>query len=59
MITENNQGDINKKIVDGLKIAFKKLLEVKKQNGQELAIIKDGKIILVKPEYFNIEEKRL
>ena len=56
MLAENNQDEINKKIGEGLKIAFKKLLEAKKKNGKELAILKDGKIILVKPEYFVTEQ---
>ncbi len=47
---ENNQREINKKIVDGLEQAYQKLIEFKKQKKTALVILKDNKIVWVKPE---------
>ena len=37
------------KILDGLEIAYLRLLEYKKKINSDLVILKDGKIIRVKP----------
>ena len=44
-----NQQEINKKISEGLKKAFAKLKEFKKQNRSDLVILKDNKVVRVKP----------
>lgn len=46
---ENNQTDINKKIVEGLEKAYKKLLEFKKQKQTDLVILQDNKVVRIKP----------
>lgn len=45
-----NQEEINKKIVEGLKIAFERLLVYKKQKKSVLLIMQDDKIVHTKPE---------
>ncbi len=37
------------KIVAGLELAYQRMLEFKKQKNSELVIMKDGKIVKVKP----------
>lgn len=49
MVT-NNQKDINKKIVEGLEKAYQRLLEFKRQKQTELVILKDNKIVRIKPD---------
>ena len=48
MIIENQQ-EINKKITAGLQKAFAKLIEFKKQKQTELVVLKDNKVVRVKP----------
>jgi hypothetical protein len=45
---ENNQTDINKKIVEGLEKAYQKLLEFKKQKKSDLVILQDNKVVRIK-----------
>lgn len=45
----NNQKEINKKIVEGLEKAYQKLIEFKKQKQTDLVILKDNKIVRIKP----------
>ena len=45
----NNQKEIKKKIVEGLEKAYQKLLEFKKQKQTDLVILKDNKIVRIKP----------
>ncbi len=44
-----NQLEINKKISIGLEKAYAKLIEFKKQKQTELVILKDNKVIKIKP----------
>jgi len=44
------QTEETKKILIGLELAYKRLLEFKKQKNSELVIYKDGKIVRIKPE---------
>jgi len=46
---ENNQKDINKKIVEGLEKAYQKLLEFKKQKQTDLVVLQDNKVVRIKP----------
>ena len=39
----------SEKILLGLKIAYEKMLEEKRKNNLEIAIWKDGKVVLIKP----------
>jgi hypothetical protein len=41
--------DKQKKIILGLEKAYEKLLESKRKSNSEIAIIKDGKIVKIKP----------
>lgn len=45
----NSQEEINSKIIKGLEKAYERLIEFKKQKQTELVILKDNKIIKVKP----------
>jgi hypothetical protein len=49
--------EIRDKIIKGLSNSFQKLLEYKKSINGELIIMKDNKIISVKPEYFDKLDK--
>ncbi|MBX3163913.1 MAG: hypothetical protein KF900_05490 [Bacteroidetes bacterium] len=50
MTTVEKQIELRDKILLGLKKAYAKLIEYKKQKGTELVIMKDGKIVKIKPE---------
>ena len=45
---ENNQKDINKKIVEGLEKAYLKLLDFKRQKKTDLVILQDNKVVRIK-----------
>jgi hypothetical protein len=45
-----DQLEINKKIVKSLEKAYAKLIEFKKEKKSDLVIMKDGKIVHIKPE---------
>ena len=40
------------KVVAGLELAFKRLLEYKKQKNSVLVVMREGKIVKLKPEEF-------
>jgi hypothetical protein len=50
--TKDEHEILRNKILEGLEISFQELLAYKKRNNQELVIMKDGKIVKVKPEDF-------
>lgn len=50
MTTIEKQNELRDRIIDGLKIAYQRLIEFKKQKKTDLVILKDNKIIRVKPE---------
>jgi hypothetical protein len=50
MTTVEKQNELRDRIIDGLKIAYQRLIEFKKQKKTDLVILKDNKIIRVKPE---------
>jgi hypothetical protein len=50
MTTVEKQLELKSKILLGLEKAYEKLLEFKKQKNTELVIMKDGKIIKIRPE---------
>jgi len=39
-----------RKILDGLDLAYQRLIEYKKKMNSELVVLKDGKIVRIKPE---------
>ena len=50
MITVEEQKKQFEKISFGLKKTYEKLIEFKKQKGTELVVMRDGKIVKIKPE---------
>ena len=49
MTTVEKQIELRDKILSGLEKAYEKLIEFKKQKKSELVIMKDGKIVKIKP----------
>lgn len=49
MTTPEKQNELRDKIQIGLKKAFEKLIEYKRQKNTELVVMKDGKIVKIKP----------
>jgi hypothetical protein len=49
MTTVEKQIELRNKILVGLEKVYEKLIEFKKQKKTELVILKDGKIVKVKP----------
>jgi hypothetical protein len=50
MTSKEIQREEKLKILKGLELAFEKLLEFKKYKKSELVIIRDNKIVKIKPE---------
>lgn len=50
MITKEQQTEEVNKIIKGLERVYEKLIEYKKYKKTELVVMKDNKIVLIKPE---------
>jgi GTP cyclohydrolase I len=50
METKKRNEELIEKIIHGLDLAHKKLIESTKRNNEELVILKDNKIVRVKPQ---------
>lgn len=50
MTTVEKQIELKNKIVLGLEKVYERLIEFKKQKNSELVIMKDNKIVKIKPE---------
>ena len=50
MTTIDKQTEMHNKILVGLEKAYEKLIEFKKQKNTELVVMKDNKIVKLKPE---------
>ncbi len=50
MTTIEEQIEMKNKILIGLEIAYAKLLEFKKQKNSVLVVLRDDKIVKIKPE---------
>jgi hypothetical protein len=50
MTTVEKQIELKDKILIGLEKVYERLIEFKKQKNTELVIIKDNKIVKIKPE---------
>lgn len=50
MTAIENQLEEKKKILKGLEKAYQKLLEFKKQKNSVLVVLRDNKIVKIKPE---------
>ncbi len=49
MIPKEEHTELRNKILQGLELAYEKLIEYKKQKNSVLVVIRDGKITKVKP----------
>lgn len=58
MTTIEIQAEETKKILKGLEKVYEKLLEFKKSKNSELVVIRDNKIVRVKPEDLVAEKKQ-
>jgi len=47
--TEKENNALEKKILKGLDLTYKKLLAEKRAKGQKLVILRDDKIVTIKP----------
>jgi len=50
MRTKDEQIELKNKILKGLEITYERLVEEKKANNGELVVMRDGKIVKIKPE---------
>lgn len=50
MTKKDKQIELKDKIVTGLEKVYEKLIEFKKRKNSELVIMKDNKIVKIKPE---------
>lgn len=50
MTTVEKQIELKDKILVGLEKVYEKLIEFKKQKNTELVVMRDGKIVKIKPE---------
>jgi hypothetical protein len=48
-MTPEQQLERQDKIVAGLKIAYQRMLEFKQQKNSELIVVRDGKVVRIKP----------
>jgi len=48
-MTQENREEKRDKIVKGLEIAYEKMVEFKRKNNSEIVILKENKIIKIKP----------
>ena len=42
--------ELREKVLKGLEIAYERLIQFKKEKNSELVIMKDGKVVSIKPE---------
>ena len=49
LTTVEKQLELEAKIIKGLELAYERLLEYKRYKKSELVIMKDGKIVKIKP----------
>ncbi|MGB3465470.1 MAG: hypothetical protein WBA74_09370 [Cyclobacteriaceae bacterium] len=50
MTERDKQIELRDKILVGLEKVYEKLIEFKKERNSELVVMKDGKIVKIKPE---------
>lgn len=50
MTTIKEQEELRDKLLKGLDKTYEKLIEFKKQKGTDLVVMRDGKIVRIKPE---------
>jgi hypothetical protein len=50
MTTEKEQLELRDKILKGLELTYQRLLEYKRQKNSVLVVIRDNKIVRIKPD---------
>ncbi len=50
MTTREEQIELRNNILRGLELAYERLLEFKKQKNSDLVVLRDNKIVRIKPE---------
>lgn len=50
MTKKDRHIEFREKVLKGLEIAYERLIQFKKEKNSELVIMKDGKVISIKPE---------
>jgi hypothetical protein len=50
MTKDEKRADFRKKVLHGLELTYEKLIEFKKQKKSELVVMRDNKIVRIKPE---------
>jgi hypothetical protein len=50
MTTIKDKNEFRDKIIKGLELCYANLLIKKKQTNGQIAVIKDGKVVLIKPD---------
>ena len=50
MKTKDEQIELKNKILKGLEITYERLVEEKKAKNSELVVMRDGKIVKIKPK---------
>ncbi|MDR0972971.1 MAG: hypothetical protein LBM61_03175 [Prevotellaceae bacterium] len=50
MKTEKELAEFKCKVSEGLHLAYQKLVEKTKKEGGELVVMRDGKVVRIKPE---------
>lgn len=58
MNTVEKQIEFKNKILKGLEKVYERLIEFKKQKNSELIIIRNNKIVRIKPEQLEINEDK-
>lgn len=48
-MNQENQPELRDKILAGLEIAYARMLEFKRQKNSEVVVMRDGKIVRIKP----------
>ena len=46
---QKESDEFRDKVIKGLELSYQRLIEEKRRNNQEIVIMKDGKIVKVKP----------
>lgn len=50
MTTAEKQQELKNKIVQGLDLAYKRMIEHKKEKGLQIAVMQDNRVVFIKPE---------
>jgi hypothetical protein len=48
-MNQEKQPELRDKLLDGLEIAYARMLEMKRQKNSEVVVMREGKVVRVKP----------